>query len=96
MRSIYENIYNDHTEEAPLTPSYHGRDCLGNGEHQEYECLCDECDFYLVCFPDWRNYEYYIHDRFSQELCKGPLDSFLRDKDRKDLDGLNGKVEENS
>ena len=36
-----------------LTPSYHGVDCLGNGEHPEAECCCDECNFYLDCFPDW-------------------------------------------
>jgi hypothetical protein len=38
----------------PLTPSFHGKDCLGNGEHPGIECCCDECDFYLACFPDWR------------------------------------------
>lgn len=40
---------------TPLTPSGQGRKCLGNGEHQEYECCCDECDYYLYCFPqfDW-------------------------------------------
>jgi len=37
-----------------LTPSYHGKDCLANGEHAGYECACDECDHYLECFPDWR------------------------------------------
>ncbi len=36
-----------------LTPSFHGEDCLGNGDHPEYECCCDECDYYLDCFPDW-------------------------------------------
>ena len=35
-----------------LTPSYHGKDCLGNGAHPGYECCCDECDFYLECFPE--------------------------------------------
>ncbi len=24
--------------------------CLGNGE-QGVECCCDECDYYLLCFP---------------------------------------------
>ena len=28
-------------------------ECKGNGEHEGYECCCDECDFYLECFPDW-------------------------------------------
>ena len=34
-----------------LTPSYHGVECLGNGEWPGYECQCDECDYYLTCFP---------------------------------------------
>jgi len=38
---------------TPLTPSRQGRRCLGNGEHQKYECCCDECDYYLYCFPQF-------------------------------------------
>ena len=38
---------------TPLTPSRQGRKCLGNGEHPEYECCCDECDYYLYCFPQY-------------------------------------------
>ena len=26
--------------------------CLGNGE-QEFECCCDECDYFLLCFPEF-------------------------------------------
>ena len=26
--------------------------CLGNGE-LGFECCCDECDYYLLCFPQW-------------------------------------------
>ena len=26
--------------------------CLGNGE-LGYECCCDECDYYLFCFPEF-------------------------------------------
>ena len=26
--------------------------CLGNGE-QGFECCCDECDFFLFCFPEF-------------------------------------------
>ena len=37
-----------------LTPSPYGRDCKGNGEWPGIECQCDECDYYLVCFPDWQ------------------------------------------
>lgn len=36
-----------------LTPSFHGELCQGNGEHPGVECCCDECDYYLECFPDW-------------------------------------------
>lgn len=39
-----------------LNPSYHGSLCLGNGEHPDIECCCDECDFYLECFPDWKDW----------------------------------------
>ena len=39
-----------------LTPSDGGENCLGNGEHADknnnlIECCCDECDYYLLCFP---------------------------------------------
>lgn len=40
----------------PLNPSYHGEECLYNGEHTGVECCCDNCDYYLVCFPDWKEY----------------------------------------
>ena len=26
--------------------------CLGNGG-QEVECCCDECDYFLLCFPEF-------------------------------------------
>ena len=26
--------------------------CLGNGE-QGYECCCDECDYFLPCYPEY-------------------------------------------
>ena len=35
-----------------LTPSWHGKYCLGNGEHWGIECQCDECDHFLTCFPE--------------------------------------------
>lgn len=40
-------------EEIELTPSFHGKDCKGNGEHKGIECQCDECDYYLICYPEW-------------------------------------------
>lgn len=36
-----------------MTPSWHGNKCLGNGEHEGFECCCDECDYYLECFPEY-------------------------------------------
>lgn len=39
-----------------LTPSWHGEECLGNGEWPGYECCCDNCDYYLACFPDWKEH----------------------------------------
>ena len=26
--------------------------CLGKGE-QGFECCCDECDYFLLCFPEF-------------------------------------------
>lgn len=26
--------------------------CLGNGE-QGFECCCDECDYFLFCYPEY-------------------------------------------
>ena len=26
--------------------------CLGNGD-QGFECCCDECDYFLLCFPEF-------------------------------------------
>jgi len=26
--------------------------CLGNGV-QGFECCCDECDYYLLCYPEF-------------------------------------------
>ena len=36
-----------------MTPSRQGKHCLGNGEHPEYECCCDECNYFLYCFPQF-------------------------------------------
>ena len=42
-----------------LTPSPKGERCLGNGEHEGIECCCDECDYYLECFPDEEGEDFY-------------------------------------
>ena len=36
-----------------LKPGLLGQDCPGNGKHPEQECCCDECDHFLLCFPEW-------------------------------------------
>lgn len=36
---------------ALLLPGYPEK-CEGNGEHPDYECCCDACDYYLECFPE--------------------------------------------
>ena len=42
--------------ETILTPGEEGKNCLGNGMHYDgqgnlIECCCEECDYYLECFP---------------------------------------------
>lgn len=37
-----------------LTPG-HPDECNGNGKHEGLECCCDECDYFLRCFPEWEN-----------------------------------------
>lgn len=43
----------DSNTSIALTPSFHGENCIGNGLRPNFECCCDECDYYLQCFPDW-------------------------------------------
>lgn len=47
----YERRQGQGAPDPDLTPSYHGRDCLGNGSHTDIECCCDECDYLMVCYP---------------------------------------------
>ncbi len=41
-----------------LNPGNHGENCKGNGETCDekgnlIECCCDECDYFLECFPEF-------------------------------------------
>ena len=36
---------------AELTPGDPER-CKGNGKEDPMTCCCDECDYYLACFPE--------------------------------------------
>ena len=38
-------------EDITLKPSLGGKECLGNGTHDDIEIQCDECNYYLECFP---------------------------------------------
>ena len=51
-----ENDMTDPSTGILLTPSYHGEKYLGSGDFPEQECCCDECDYFLGCFPDWKDY----------------------------------------
>ena len=36
-----------------LTPSPNGEKCIGNGQKKDIECMCDECEHFLECYPEW-------------------------------------------
>lgn len=38
---------------TPLLPGK-PNECFGNGEHEGFECCCDECDHCLACFPEYQ------------------------------------------
>ena len=70
-------------QEEVLTPSYHGESCRHNGDNPDYEIACDECDFYLICFPDWKEMieMYDINDKRINSIKTSPseaLEAFLR------------------
>lgn len=52
-----------------LHPCFHGDKCPGNGEHPGLECNCDECDYYLFCFPDWNSENFYQKSNYETPLC---------------------------
>ena len=39
------------TPTVELMPSAGGKDCPANGEHEDIECQCDECDYMAICHP---------------------------------------------
>ena len=51
-----EERYYDPAGKIYVKPSCHGEECAGNGKNEEIECCCDECDYYLLCFPDWKEF----------------------------------------
>ena len=76
-------------QEEVLTPSYHGELCRHNGDNPDYEIACDECDFYLICFPDWKEMieMYDFNDKRIDTITASPseaLEAFLRANAAKD------------
>ena len=37
---------------TPICPG-HPKLCLGSGDFPGFECCCDECDYFLACFPEY-------------------------------------------
>ena len=35
--------------------------CKGNGKENPMTCCCDECDYFLKCFPEWEQESAVIH-----------------------------------
>ena len=68
---------------TPLTPSPQGENCLGNGKHEDYPCCCDECNYFLYCFPqfNWSPKMQENEEEYSYEsvICEAYHASFLRD-----------------
>ena len=42
---------------AVLTPGK-PKTCEGNGSHSGYEICCDECNWFLACFPEYCDSSY--------------------------------------
>lgn len=53
-----------------LIPGNGGRDCPGNG-YGKKECACDECDYFLCCFPEYKNIPKY--PTYDDETKKQPF-----------------------
>ena len=51
-----DDQYFDKENNIYLAPSHHGEQCPGNGKNKKIECCCDECNYFLLCFPDWREH----------------------------------------
>ena len=54
MNEFEENIPEEAIDVtgAILTPGKPEK-CQGNGEHKGFDCCCDECDWFLLCFPEY-------------------------------------------
>lgn len=50
--SIKDFMSPEQLENYAPNPSLGGTECRGNGQHEGIEIQCDECDNFLVCFPE--------------------------------------------
>lgn len=41
-------------EQVEIKPSLFGAECPANGKEKNIDMQCDECDYYLECFPNIR------------------------------------------
>lgn len=46
-------IKENNMKNIQLIPSPNGEKCIGNGKNKDVECMCDECDHFLECYPEW-------------------------------------------
>lgn len=54
--------------EEILTPSFHGEKCRHNGENADYDIACVECDYFLICFPEWEEEFAKIEERSKKDI----------------------------
>ncbi len=43
----------ENNDSVEVTPSSNGEKCIGNGLNKDVECMCDECEHFLECYPEW-------------------------------------------
>ena len=72
-KDVYKKIMD--TAGVEITPGEPDA-CLGNGE-QGFECCCDECDCFLLCFPEFDS-----KGKTAHSLDKEPIVSPRQRKDR--------------
>lgn len=45
--------FNEKEEDIPLNPE-NPLECKGNGNFEGIEIRCENCDYFLQCFPNWQ------------------------------------------
>jgi len=52
-------VHNENLILEEIVPGFHGMNCPNSGINDSKQCLCDECDEFLTCFPDWKEKGFY-------------------------------------